>query len=82
MTSKILIAAIFLIIFLSIAQRKNWIDLTSKDRPSMQGTIGIFDEIFSPGRHQAIVQIKEKRELRAEVFNEDSNVIHIDLEKR
>jgi hypothetical protein len=48
----------------------------------MPGTLGIFDEIFSPSRHHAIVQIKEQRELRAEVFNEDSNVIRIELEKQ
>lgn len=82
MISRILIVTIFLIFVLSIAQRKNWIDLTNKDRPSMPGTLGIFDEIFSPSRHQAIVQIKEQRELRAEVFNEDSNVIRIELEKQ
>ncbi len=77
-----LIAPLFIIfIFLVIAQKRNWINLFNKNKPSMGNVLGVFDEMFNPSRHQATIQMQEKKELKVEAGNTDLNKIHIELKQ-
>jgi hypothetical protein len=69
-------------IFLAIAQKRSWINLFNKNKPSMGSVMGVFDEMFNPSRHQAIIQLQEKKELKVEAGNTDLNTIHIELKQK
>jgi len=81
-TRFLLILLGFFILFLAFAQNKKWINLANKNKPSTGSVLGIFDELFSPSRHQANVQIQEQKELKVEVSNSDPNVIHIEISEK
>ena len=72
----------FASLLILIAQRRGWINLTNKERPSMGNILGTFDELFSPARHNATIELKEQKERRFEVPNTDSNKIHIELNNK
>lgn len=82
MNSKFLVVVLGIIVFLAFAQKRGWVNLTNKNRPTMGNPLGVFDEIFSPAKHQATIELKELKELKVEIPNTDTNTIHIDLDKR
>ncbi len=47
----------------------------------MGNVLGVFDEMFNPSRHQATIQMQEKKELKVEAGNTDLNKIHIELKQ-
>jgi hypothetical protein len=78
----ILILLIALIIFLAYAQNKKWINLANKNKPSTGSVLGIFDELFSPSKHQANIILQEQKELRVDASSSNPNIIEIELPKK
>jgi hypothetical protein len=78
----ILILLIALVIFLAYAQNKKWINLANKNKPSTGSVLGIFDELFSPSKHQANIILQEQKELRVDASSSDPNIIEIELPKK
>lgn len=82
MNLKLLVPLLVIFVFLAIAQKRNWINLFNKNKPSMGNVLGVFDEMFNPGRHQATIEMQEKKEIKVEVGNTDLNKIHIELKQK
>ena len=82
MNLKLLVPLLVIFVFLAIAQKRNWINLFNKNKPSMGNVLGVFDEMFNPGRHQARIEMQEKKEIKVEVGNTDLNKIHIELKQK
>ncbi len=82
MSKYILILLIALVIFLAYAQNKKWINLANKNKPSTGSVLGIFDELFSPSKHQANIILQEQKELRVDASSSDPNIIEIELPKK
>lgn len=82
MSKYILILLIALVIFLAYAQNKKWINLANKNKPSTGSVLGIFDELFSPSKHQANIILQEQKELRVDALSSDPNIIEIELPKK
>jgi hypothetical protein len=78
----ILILLIALVIFLAYAQNKKWINLANKNKPSTGSVLGIFDELFSPSKHQANIILQEQKELRVDASSSNPNIIEIELPKK
>lgn len=82
MSKYILILLIALVIFLAYAQNKKWINLANKNKPSTGSVLGIFDELFSPSKHQANIILQEQKELRVDASSSNPNIIEIELPKK
>lgn len=82
MSKYVLILLIALVIFLAYAQNKKWINLANKNKPSTGSVLGIFDELFSPSKHQANIILQEQKELRVDASSSDPNIIEIELPKK
>lgn len=82
MSKYVLILLIALVIFLAYAQNKKWINLANKNKPSTGSVLGIFDELFSPSKHQANIILQEQKELRVDASSSNPNIIEIELPKK
>ena len=82
MSKYILILLIALVIFLAYAQNKKWINLANKNKSSTGSVLGIFDELFSPIKHQANIILQEQKELRVDASSSNPNIIEIELPKK
>ena len=80
--TKYFVLFLAIVIFLSFAQKRGWVNFKNKERPPMGNILGSFDEIFSPSRHQSQQLLKEQKELKVEISSSDDTHIHIDLSKK
>ena len=82
MSKYVVFLLVALVTFLAYAQNKKWINLANKNKPSTGSVLGIFDELFSPSKHQANIILQEQKEKRIDISNSDPNVIEIELPKK
>lgn len=82
MTSRVLLVVAIFTLTLIVLQKRGWINLFNKEKPSMGNVLGVFDEIFSPSKHQAIIELKDQKERKIETEISDPNKIHIELKSR
>ena len=48
----------------------------------MGNVLGVFDEMFNPGRHQSTIEMQKTKERKVEIGNTDLNKIHIELKQK